>query len=235
MRRRRSLSKIVVAGEGGWAPASFEELSQMLSQGARGASVVEHRPAVSEHTSIRAAEHEAEAILLSAREVAQQIEREAHREGLAHGQQEAMDKLRHRVEPLEALLREACRQVTAARQAIITNAEGELIDLAIAVAERVLRSELGARREAALPIVRAALEAVGSRKVMAVRVNPGDYELLVEHRGELLGVLESARLISDPAIASGGCVVEVDSGLIDARLESQLQEAARLLGRDQIS
>jgi flagellar biosynthesis/type III secretory pathway protein FliH len=70
---------------------------------------------------------------------------------------------------------------------------------------------------------------------MAIRVNPGDVELLTEHRGELLGVLESARLISDPAIASGGCVVEVNGGLVDARLESQLQEAARLLGRDQIS
>jgi len=224
-----------MAGEGGWAPASFKELPQTLSQGARRASVVEHDPAVSGYESIRAAEREAEAILLSAREVAQRIEREAHREGRTKGQQEAMDEMRRRLEPLEALLREACRQVTAARQAIIVNAEGELIDLAIAVAERVLRSEVGARREVAVPIVRAALEAAGSRVVMAVRVNPGDVELLTEHRGELLGVLESARLISDPAIASGGCVVEVESGLIDARLESQLQEAARLLGRDQIS
>ncbi|MCZ7626201.1 MAG: hypothetical protein M5R38_10730 [Candidatus Methylomirabilis sp.] len=38
----------------------------------------------------------------------------------------------------------------------------------------------------------------------------------------------------DPAIASWGCVVEVETGLVDARVESQLQEAARLLGRDEI-
>ncbi len=231
----RSLSKIVMAGEGGWVPASFKELPRTLSQEARRASAIDQDPAVSGYESIRAADREAETILLSAREVAQQIEQEAYREGRAKGRQEAMDELQRRFEPLDALLREACREVTAARQAIITNAEGELIDLAVAVAERVLRSEVGARREAVVPIVRAALEAAGSRVVMAIRVNPGDVELLTEHRGELLGALESARLISDPAIASGGCVVEVEGGLVDARLESQLQEAARLLGRDQIS
>ncbi|MDD5558316.1 FliH/SctL family protein [Candidatus Methylomirabilis sp.] len=229
------MSKIVMAGEGGWAPVSFEELPQVPRQGARRASVVERSSLALGHESTRAAEREAEAILLTAREVAQQIEREAYREGRTKGQQEAMAEMRRRIEPLEAMLQETCRQVESARQTVITNAEGELIDLAIAVAERVLRSELAARPDAAVPIVRAALEAAGSRKVMAVRVNPSDYELLAEHRGELLGSLESARLISDPAIASGGCVVEVESGLIDARLESQLQEAAHLLGRDQIS
>ena len=231
----RSLSKIVMAGESVWVPASFKELPRTLSHEARRVPAIDQDPTVSGYESIRAADREAEAILLSAREVAQQIEQEAYREGRAKGQQEAMDELQRRFEPLDALLREACREVTAARQAIITNAEGGLIDLAIAVAERVLRSEVGARREAVVPIVRAALEAAGSRVVMAVRVNPSDIELLTERRGELLGVLESARLISDPAIASGGCVVEVEGGLVDARLESQLQEAARLLGRDQIS
>lgn len=229
------MSKIVTAGAGGWERASFEELAHTSFQSSRRAVVSEHDPAASGYESIRAAEREAEAILLSAREVAQQIEREAHREGRTKGQQEAMDEMRRRIEPLEALLVEACRQVASAHQAIVTNVEGELIDLAVAVAERVLRSELVARREAAVPIVRAALEAAGSRKIMAIRINPGGYELLAEHRRELLDSLESARLISDPAISFGGCVVEVEAGLVDARLESQLQEAARLLGRDQIS
>ena len=229
------MSKIVTAGVGGWERASFEELAYTTSESAYRGSIAERDSAASGYESIRATEREAEAILLSAREMAQQIEREAHREGRTNGQQEAMGEMRRRLEPLDALLREACRQVASAREAIITNAEGELIDLAIAVAERVLRSELGARREAAVPIVRAVLEAAGSRKVMAIRINPGDYELLMEYRGELLSSLESVRLISDSAISSGGCVAEVETGLIDARLESQLQEVARLLGRDQIS
>ncbi len=229
------MSKIVTAAVGGWERASFEELAHTSRPPAGRAMAAERDPAVSEFELIRAAEREAEAILLSAREAAQQIERAAEREGCAKGRQEALDEIRHRLEPLEMMLREACRQVAAARQALITNTEEELVNLAITVAERVLRSELGARRDAAAQFVRAALEVAGSRKVMAIRVNPGDYELLAEHRGELLGSQESARLIPDPAISSWGCVVEVETGLVDARLESQFQEAARLLGRDEIS
>lgn len=233
--RRRSLSKIVTAGVGGWERASFEELVYSAGRSAGGAWATEHEPAQSGYESIRAAEREAEAIILSAREAAQQIEREAEREGRAKGRQDAMDEIRRRLEPLETLLQETCRQVASARQAVITNAEEELVRLAVAVAERVLRSELEARRDAAVQFVRAALEVAGSRKIMTIRVNPGDYELLMEHRGELLGSPESARIIPDPAISSWGCVVEVESGLVDARVESQLHEAARLLGRDEIS
>lgn len=229
------MSRIVTAGEDRWERASFQEFPQASLQWVRQGSVVGRDQAASGYESIRTAEREAEAIVLTAREVAQQIEQEAHREGCAKGQAEALDEMRRRLEPLEVFLGEACRRVASAHQAIMMNAESELIDLAIAVAERVLRSELGTRREAVVPIVRAALEAAGSRKVMGIRVSPGEYEVLAEHRGEFVGSLESARLIADPAISSGGCVVEVEAGLIDARLESQLQEAARLLGKDQLS
>lgn len=229
------MSRIVTTEQGGWMPASFEELSHTMGRQAHKGSAPARDPAAGGYESIRAAEREAEAILLSAREMAQRIEREAQREGRTKGQQEAMDEMRRHLDPLTALLQEACAQVACARQTIISSAERELIDLAVAVAERVLRSELGARREAVVPIIRAALEAAGSRKVMAIRVNPGDYELLAEHRGDLVGSLESVRFVSDPAVASGGCVVEVETGLVDARLESQLQEAACLLGRDQLS
>lgn len=211
--------------------ASFEELPNSSLQQTRKRSAVGCEPAGSGYESIRAAEREAEAILLKTREVAQQIEQDAYREGYAKGRAEALDEVRCRFEPLEALLRDASQQVASTHQAVIANAEDELLDLAIAVAERVLRSELGARREAVIPIVRAALETAGSRRIMAIRINPDDCEHLAEHRGELVGGLESARLIPDSAISPGGCVVEIETGLIDARLESQLQEAARFLGR----
>jgi len=228
------LSNIVAAAVGGWERVSFEELPRALHQPV-GEAQAEREAAASGYESIRAVEREAEAILLAAREAARQIEREAEQEGRAKGRQDAMDEARRRLEPLEASLREACRQVAAARQAVIMNTETELVDLAVTVAERVLRSELGACRDAASQFVRTALEVAGSRKVIAIRVNPGDYESLAEHRGELLGSHEAARLIPDPAISSWGCVVELETGLVDARLESQLQEAARLLGREEMS
>jgi flagellar assembly protein FliH len=186
------------------------------------------------HHLIQAAEQEADQILLSARDLAQKVEEDARQDGWRKGEQEARSEMQRRLGLLEGLLKEACSQLAVLRQTIIRSAEEELLDLAVAIAERVVRTELAARREAVLPIVRTALEVARGRKVLAVRVNPKDYEVLAEHKGEVLASLEGARVVPDAEIAAGGCIVEVDSGLVDARIESQLSEAARLLGREEL-
>ena len=86
------MTKIVANGEDGWASASFEELPHAAASG---------------YGSILAAEREVEAILLSARETTQQIEREAYREGLTRGHTDAIGDMRRQIERLAALLREA--------------------------------------------------------------------------------------------------------------------------------
>jgi flagellar assembly protein FliH len=188
-------------------------------------------PAAPTCDSILATEREADAITLTAQEMAQQIQQEAYRDGYAKGHADALNDLRGQTDSLETLLREAHRRVTAAQHVVASHLKNELIDVVIAVATSLVRSELDARPETIISIVRAALDTVENRKVLAVRVHPGDYHMLAEQRRALPG-LESARLVSDPAIPSGRCLIEVENGLIDARLESQLQEAARLLGRD---
>lgn len=221
------MSNVIVAGNRGWKPASFEALpGAMRSLAGRG-------PAAG-HELIRTAEAEAEQILLAAREVAQQIEEEARGDGRRKGEQDARRELEARLHLLEGLLKETCSQLVLARQMIIQSAEDELLDLTLTIAARVVRSELTAKREAVLLIVRDALEVARGRKVLVIRVNPNDYGVLAEHRGELLASLEWARVTPDHEVEAGGCIVEVDTGLVDGRIESQLQEAARLLGRERL-
>jgi len=38
---------------------------------------------------------------------------------------------------------------------------------------------------------------------------------------------ESVKLVEDPLIARGGCIIETESGTIDARIEEQLREIER--------
>lgn len=229
------MSNIIVACHGGWKPASFEVLPGATRPSTEGGPAGVMGLGVAGHQLIRAAEAEAEQILLSAREMAQQIEEEALRDGRRKGEQEARQEIQARLQPLEDLLKETCSQLTLTRQMIIQNAEGELLDLALTIAERVVRSEITAKRDGVLPIVRDALAVAKGRKILALRINPNDYSGLTEHREELLASLEGARLVPDGEIEAGGCIVEVDTGLIDGRIESQLQEAARLLERERLS
>lgn len=222
------MSRVVSNGHGRehWTPASLVDF-----HGTRHHGVTNGSPATPTCESILASEREADSITRTAQEMAQQIQQEAYRDGYAKGHAEALNNLRGQTDSLETLLQEAHRHVTAAHHAVASHLKNALIDLVIAVAKSLIQSELEARPKAIVQIVRVALDTVENRKVLAVRVHPGDYHMLAEQRKEL-PALESARLVSDSAIPSGGCLIDVENGLIDARLESQLQEAARLLGRN---
>jgi flagellar assembly protein FliH len=72
-------------------------------------------------------------------------------------------------------------------------------------------------------VAEAAAQAFNSERLV-VRLHPGDLAALRD-AGALEPVLPSGALVSwagDQGIALGGCIVETDSGELDARLETQM-------------
>ena len=69
-----------------------------------------------------------------------------------------------------------------------------------------------------------------------MRVNPKDAAILREHRKrlmELIGRVKEIAIKEDPEIArGGGCIVETDSGTIDAQLVTQLEMLRNVLVTD---
>ncbi len=66
---------------------------------------------------------------------------------------------------------------------------------------------------------------------MVVRVSPDDYEaLLVEPvLIELEDQRGAIRLVEDPRVMLGGCIVESSRGTLDARLETQIERLKSVL------
>lgn len=111
-------------------------------------------------------------------------------------------------------------------------AEQSLGRLAILIAERIVLRELDEDREVLYRIAREALREVTNATRVRVRANPFHMEILRERKDRLKALqplLEHIELVDDPTIM-GGCVLESDGGVIDARIEIQLArlvEAAR--------
>ena len=67
--------------------------------------------------------------------------------------------------------------------------------------------------------------------MITVRVNPADLPV-IEERGQRLeraGREQLLDIVPDPLVAAGGCVIESESGAIDAQLETQLRVLERAL------
>lgn len=155
--------------------------------------------------------------------------REGLAEGTARGRQEAEARVREAVQ----LVEKVASRLSAEREAVLANAEEDLLRLAIAVASRVVRREVSADREVVVRILGDALRRASPLEDVVVRLHPADYRMLREAPGLLAGLSEIRHfeLVEDRRVGQGGCLIETGSGAIDARLETALEEIERALGR----
>jgi type III secretion system HrpE/YscL family protein len=114
-------------------------------------------------------------------------------------------------------------------------AERELRALAVRIAEKILGRELALRPEAVLDVVAEALALTGDPRELIVRVSPDDLAALERGKPRLLERCRSATLSfrADETVARGGCVVETELGVVDARLSTQLEAIERALRGDE--
>ena len=100
------------------------------------------------------------------------------------------------------------------------------------MAERILRAEVTQDPEGILRVVRAALAALPEPEETVVRVHPDAAALLQAHReefGEATSERPALRIVGDPMVAAGGCLVETPHSVVDATFPAQLDEARRRL------
>jgi len=181
-------------------------------------------------------------MLAQAAQEAESVRQAAHAEGVAAGQREglaaAQDLIDSRAGEIAArLTQDRLRTVLPAFQAAaevlkierdrwVTAWEGAAVKLGAAIAQKLLRHELARRPEVSVALIHEALQLAAGQPQIQVRMNPCDLEQLQscgdEALGRLAGVGE-ARFSPDDSITPGGCVVETRHGVIDARLETQLE------------
>lgn len=149
-----------------------------------------------------------------------------HAEGLAKGEMDGLAKAQGTVdEAIEKSQRLIGMAEEQARQAL-AEAEREMVELALAVASKILAKEIAENPTVVLPIVRAAIDKVRDQEQVTVRVHPDDYELVLAARLELSSMLSrdnALSVVADGALKSGDCVLDTPYGTVDARIDTQLE------------
>jgi flagellar assembly protein FliH len=162
------------------------------------------------------------------RAIAAETRQRAREEGLAEGLAEA----RARVEPALEAVAEAERQIRAREEEFLRAAERSAVELALAIAEKVVGAAVSAHPETVLDVVSGALLRTATRHRLVIEVNPDDLELVSESAEGLaarLGGVQRLDVVAERRIERGGCIVRTEEGEIDARIGSQLQQLGELM------
>jgi len=143
--------------------------------------------------------------------------RAGYEEGLRRGREEAQAAVAGERERLARAL----AAVHALERDVLTRLEEEIVDLAVAVAERIVRARIEAGDEVALRAAREVLSACGESGGVRVRLHPRDLEQVRERAPELAspGLVE---LVPDPSLERGDVLVETELETLDARVRTAL-------------
>lgn len=122
---------------------------------------------------------------------------------------------------------QAAEELEAQRQQIIRKAEGQMVDLAVNIARKVLMQEIQAGRYDIDPIVREALASVQQRQGALVRLNPSDLERCeLARQGDESGTV---KFVGDASIPPAHCTIETVQGQVVSTVEGHLQQVAEAL------
>ncbi len=108
----------------------------------------------------------------------------------------------------------------------------ELRSLAVKIAEKLLGRALALDPGVVVDLAAEAMQHAGEPRALRLRCNPEDLAELESGRPRLLERCRSAgalRLEADAQIARGGCIIESELGVVDARLAVQLEAIDRAL------
>lgn len=167
----------------------------------------------------------AESLLQAAHDESAEIRRQAEAEGrtagLAAGRQEGLAWGQAQMAAEIERLQQIVDSLAAERLRVLAEAEGELVDLALAIASKVVGSLAEERADAILAMAQQAVEALGHPLTYQIHVNPQDAERL-EPFLAAAGSRRNWDLVADERVAPGGCLVNSGSTQVDAQPATQL-------------
>lgn len=154
----------------------------------------------------------------------------ARAEGFAAGRAEALAALAPATAALDAAIAEARGHADAAAEQL----ETEAVDLAFAVAEKILNASVAAAPSAVLEAVRGVLRGLVERERVTLLVNPDDLELVRQSERDLrisLGGIEHCDVQAERRVGRGGVIVRYADGQVDGRLETKLERAREVVAQ----
>lgn len=138
-------------------------------------------------------------------ELRQKAKEEGHQEGLVQFNERILD--------LEAHLRNAYQET-----------QHSILKLALQAAKKIVGRELELHPDAIVDIVMQALAPVKQSHRITIFVNKVDKDILEENKPKIKELFEQLQFLGvqeRPDIAPGGCIIETESGIINASVDNQ--------------
>ena len=118
------------------------------------------------------------------------------------------------------------------RKRLVEDSEEAVLKLSCEIARRIVGKMAEVNEEMILEIVRNALGHLADRQKVTIRVNPADAAVLKAHGdewAEAAGAGSTVEIAEDVRIKRGGCLIEGESGSVEAQIDRQVEMIEKAL------
>ncbi len=157
----------------------------------------------------------------------EQAREEGFRTGLEAGRKESRQELEQALKQIDDLL----HALAETRGTLLHEAEDGAVEVVFEAVTKMV-GYASTDRQIAYNLVREAIEQVKGRDRLIIRVSNQDYDMVhtaLSQPGTAESLAKSLTVVADNLVQLGGCLIETESGSLDARLEIQLQRLRDML------
>ncbi len=145
------------------------------------------------------------------------------------------EKVSKRMEMLLPTLEQLVAQINDAKGELLAQWECSALKVTTAIAERIVRRELTCQPQIKLDLIAEALRLATGGSEMSLHVSAGDYEQLrpqIERLAQAMCQLAPTDIVADAEISAGGCRVTTRCGIVDHRIEAQIERIEQELNSE---
>lgn len=152
--------------------------------------------------------------------------------GFEDGKKIGIEEGKESVLPVIASLKEAANTLIEQRQHLSADLDHVIVELSLSIAERIIRKEVSLDKSIIRETIRDSLKYIDDHERIVIRVNPEDWQNVKAYEDEIRSFTNELKILQiqeDDHVESGGCVIESNTGMMDAQIKTQLEEIARNL------
>jgi flagellar assembly protein FliH len=146
-------------------------------------------------------------------------------EGLAAGWESGLAQVRQALE----VARDVVSAAEETKSQAFVSMQAEIVELAVAIAEKIVHGEITLNDQYLQRVVSDALEQLRQPGPIVVRVSAGTESTHTDAIGVLQDMAVEMQVIADETLAPGDCVIETEGGLLDGRLSTRLANIRQAL------
>lgn len=158
--------------------------------------------------------------------------KEGYDTGFEGGFKKGKESAKEEFSPFLQTTQQLIEELSGFRKEMYDKVEREMIEMVINLTKKVIHFEFSTREDAVQDMIRLAVQSVLDRETMVIKIHPTDKEYAESFRPELhhmFNEIKNITFVAHSGIERGGCVVETNFGVIDARIEKLEEQLDRIL------